>query len=150
MIRRCGTGAGRFRRRSERGAAAVEFALISMVLMTLMFGILQYGWYFFSTQAATSGTREAARQLSVGDCQGTDEAEKYAQEQSNLSSLTLEWGPVGAPAANSMTGMDIGDVLVVTAQADGGILGFLPMPNGGQIERQVKVRLEDLESSGTC
>lgn len=136
--------------RTERGAAAVEFAMISMVLVTLMFGILQYGWYFFTTQATTSGAREAARRLSVGDCQGLNEAEQYAQSQANLTSLTLDWGSVGAPSAESTTGMAIGDVLVVTARADGGILGFVPLPDDGAIERQVKVRLEDLDSSGTC
>ena len=141
---------GSDRRPSERGAAAVEFALISMVLMTLMFGILQYGWYFFSTQAATSGTREAARQLSVGECQGAGEAEAYAREQSNLASLTLTWGPASNPTANSTAGMDIGHVLVVSATADASILGFVPMPNGGQVERVVKVRLEDMGADTSC
>ena len=56
-------------RRLERGASAVEFALISLPLMTLMLGMLQYGWYFFSAQSASSAARESARRLVVGDCQ---------------------------------------------------------------------------------
>ena len=134
----------------ERGAAAVEFALVSMLLITLLFGILQYGWYFFSAQAATSGAREAARRLAVGDCQGPGEAQSFARSQSNLSTMTLTWGSDASPSSQSLSGMDIGDILSVTVQADAAILGLLPMPNGGQIEREVRTRLEDTQDSGAA
>ena len=45
------------RSRSEDGASAVEFALVMVPLLTLVFGILQYGLYFWSMQggADTAG-----------------------------------------------------------------------------------------------
>ena len=49
--------------RDERGAAAVEFAIVSLVLLTLLFGMLTYGFIFGLnhdiTHAATEGARAA-------------------------------------------------------------------------------------------
>ena len=56
---------GRFRR-DDQGAAAVEFALVSVLLFTLLFGIIQYGFLFFQYQAAASTAHEAARLFSLG------------------------------------------------------------------------------------
>jgi hypothetical protein len=54
-------------RRSDRGAAAVEFALVLPVLLLLLFGIIEYGIYFsdqISTRhGAASGARMAAIRL---------------------------------------------------------------------------------------
>ena len=46
----------------ERGAATVEFALVSSLLFLIMFGILQYGLYFNDALSARQGVREGARQ----------------------------------------------------------------------------------------
>ena len=54
--------------RGDSGASAVEFALVSLILFPLLFGILQYGYYFFALQNGNSVAREAARKVSVGDC----------------------------------------------------------------------------------
>lgn len=52
------------RSRRERGAAAVEFALVAPVLFLLLFGIMDYGLYFADAlsvrQAAGQGARLAA------------------------------------------------------------------------------------------
>ncbi len=50
----------------ETGAAAVEFAIISGLLFTLLFGTIQYGLYFWSLQSGAQASREAARQAAVG------------------------------------------------------------------------------------
>lgn len=54
----------------DEGAAAVEFALVLILFLTLVFGIIQYGYYFFQMQATTSAAREGARIAAVGvsDC----------------------------------------------------------------------------------
>jgi Flp pilus assembly protein TadG len=49
----------------ERGAAAVGFALVSILPLTLLFGIIQYA-YFFQSQGACATTRAAARLAAVG------------------------------------------------------------------------------------
>lgn len=55
---------------TDRGAASVEFAIISVLLFTLLFGIVQYGYYFFQATAAEHAAREGARTAAIGidDC----------------------------------------------------------------------------------
>jgi hypothetical protein len=49
----------------DRGAAAVEFALVAMLLLTLVFGIAEFGrmWYLQSSLAAAA--RDGARTMAV-------------------------------------------------------------------------------------
>ena len=57
----------RRRERSERGAAAVEFALVMVPLLVLLFGAIQYGLYFWAMQGGSDIARSAARTAAVGD-----------------------------------------------------------------------------------
>lgn len=50
----------------ERGAALVEFALVSVLLMTLVFGIMEAGWAFSQLVEVRNASREGAR-LAVVD-----------------------------------------------------------------------------------
>ena len=45
----------------KRGAAAVEMALVLPLLLTMLFGIIEYGWVFTVRQALTHAAREGAR-----------------------------------------------------------------------------------------
>ena len=137
----------------QRGASAVEFALISLPLLTLMLGMLQYGWYFFSAQSASSGARESARRLVVGDCTGSGQALQFARRQANQSTLTLTWGTPGATATTVSTPGTlpaVGQTLRVVVTVDGGIIGFVPVPGNGQITRVVDARVEDDVAGATC
>jgi TadE-like protein len=51
----------------ERGASAVEFALVLPVLLLMLFGIVDYGIYFTNQLAVNQGVQEAARSAVVGD-----------------------------------------------------------------------------------
>jgi Flp pilus assembly protein TadG len=53
-------------RRSDTGAAAVEFALVALILFALIFGIISFGFALFNQQGAVQAAREAARKASVG------------------------------------------------------------------------------------
>lgn len=56
----------RHRRRDDRGAAAVEFALLSsFVLIPLLLGLIGFGWVFFNQITITQAAREGARALSL-------------------------------------------------------------------------------------
>ena len=50
-------------RRSERarGAAVVEFAVVLPLLLTILFGIIEYGWVFMVRQTLQTSAREGAR-----------------------------------------------------------------------------------------
>lgn len=50
-------------RRSQRarGAAIVEFAVVLPLLLTILFGIIEYGWVFMVRQTLQTSAREGAR-----------------------------------------------------------------------------------------
>ena len=50
----------------EKGASAVEFAIILPILVMLVFGIIQFGLVFNKYIAITHATREGARLAAVG------------------------------------------------------------------------------------
>ena len=51
--------------RTERGAAAVEFAIILPVLLLVMFGIIEFGTLMYDQIMVTNAAREGARWGSV-------------------------------------------------------------------------------------
>ena len=48
-------------RRSERGAVAVEFAILLPVFLLLVFGICDFGHAYYMKQLVTNASREGAR-----------------------------------------------------------------------------------------
>lgn len=53
------------RQSSERGAAAVEFAFILPVLLTLIIGMMEFGFLFNQQISATNAARAASRYTAV-------------------------------------------------------------------------------------
>ncbi len=87
------TAIGAMRRRlnvrCERGVAAVEFALVSMVFMLFLFGIITYGFIFGLqhnlTHAASEGARSALKAVS-----GSEVATAESRAASALSFETAK------------------------------------------------------------
>lgn len=50
---------------SERGAAAVEFALILPILVLILFGVIEFGGVYNAQLMVTSAAREAARSMAL-------------------------------------------------------------------------------------
>ena len=51
---------------SDRGSAAVEFALVLPLLVMLLFGIIQFGFVYNAYITVTHAAREGARMAAVG------------------------------------------------------------------------------------
>ncbi|HSF68296.1 MAG TPA: TadE/TadG family type IV pilus assembly protein [Nitrospiraceae bacterium] len=49
------------RKLNERGASAAEFALLLPVLLTILFGIIEFGMIMYGREVVTNATREGAR-----------------------------------------------------------------------------------------
>jgi Flp pilus assembly protein TadG len=49
------------RKMNERGAVAAEFALLLPVLLTILFGIIEFGMIMYSREVITNASREGAR-----------------------------------------------------------------------------------------
>lgn len=54
-------------RKRDEGASALEFALVSLVLLLLLGGMLEFGFLFQAQLAVTHAAREGARLASVKD-----------------------------------------------------------------------------------
>jgi hypothetical protein len=46
---------------NQKGATAVEFAIVLSLLLTLIFGIVEFGLFMFNRQVITNAAREGAR-----------------------------------------------------------------------------------------
>ncbi len=54
----------------EKGASAVEFAVLLPLLVLLVFGIIEFGLLLYNEQVITNASREGARAAIVGNCSG--------------------------------------------------------------------------------
>lgn len=65
-------------RSSRKGAAIIEFGLSLPVIIALLLGVIDYGWYFFQQGAALNAVKDACRVgVSVGH--GQDPAQRAEQ-----------------------------------------------------------------------
>ena len=118
-------GAGR---RGDRGAAAVEFALVMPLLFLLIFGIIDFGRMWNMQIALTQGAREGVRVLALGgsiaDATGRTQAAAFPVTGISVST------PLVCPSGS--TGDNDAEVLA-TRTYDyitpiSGILGLLGQP----------------------
>ncbi len=104
-------------RKAERGAAAVEFALLLPVLVVILLGTIDWGYFFFAEQVVTNAAREGARAGSVFVGGNTQAATTTAQTYLTNGGLT------GVAAINSsMSGPN--QITVTVSYPTGSITGF--------------------------
>ena len=109
------------RRREARGAAAVEFALIAIPLITLLFGIMQFSLWFWAWQAGGHAAREAARVAAVSPC---DDGAIVAAGDGPLDGPPAATVPTISPSKTSP--VKVGDPITVTVEFDAIDVGFFP------------------------
>lgn len=129
------------RRRDERGAVAVEFGLLAVLLFTLLFGIIQFGLWFWSWQTGAHAAREAARVAAVNPC---DDA---GIESTARDALT------GAPATGTSvsvvrpTTLKVGEEITVHLVFTTTDLGFFPGFDG-IVDKSATSRVENVPAGG--
>ncbi len=97
--------------KNEKGASAVEFALILPILIMLVFGIFQFGIAYNNYIALTHAAREGARLAAVNmdEIEGIAWFENRVRESApsvTIESITLSGqnGDIGDPVAVTVTG----------------------------------------------
>ena len=111
--------------KENRGAAAVEFAIVLPLVLVLLFGIIEFSLILYDKAVITNASREGARQgivfdSNLTDLQKTEKAETVAMNYcQNMISFSSSSSPaVEAPIVNG--------IMTVTVNYT---YGFLLFPN---------------------
>jgi Flp pilus assembly protein TadG len=97
--------------RRERGAAAVEMALVLPVLLIVMGGLIDLGRAFYTQMVLTAAANEGARTVTTGSTWSTAKT-RITQASGALTIGTPLSTPTIADAAKCVSG----DVVVVTVK----------------------------------
>jgi hypothetical protein len=134
----------------ERGAAAVEFALVIPLVVMVVLALTDYGIWYTDSVSLKHGTREGARQGAVGDFPGCEGEPGPAPATACITRARIS--PLAATALVKVTtqgGWEEGNQLTVCAMfQEQGISGFTPMPEGGWLRSRVRTRIERDNTAG--
>lgn len=127
--------------RTERGAAAVEFALVMPILILILAGIVNFSFVLAQQISLNSGARQAARYAVVdgptcGDVQaeGKDSAATIGMDASAVPTPVITRGkgstysaaPCPKPCVGASTGDNIKVTLTRTGASNPWAIGFPP------------------------
>lgn len=144
---------GRRRRRNdrERGAAAVEFALVVPILVALLLGIVDYGLLFTDTVSTRNGVREGARQgvvsnfTSTGCTSGTSFDQLRCKTKAEIGALS----GTAAVKVSAPQGWIKGKPLIVcTIVPNPGVIKFVPMPADIRSKAELSIETASLPPTG--
>ena len=128
----------------ERGAAAVEFALVSLIFFPLLFGMIDYGLWFNDSLNARQGVREGARMAVVKNIPSCTPA---STDIDRIKCNTKrEVGSLSGPTyirVNAPEGWAKGKRLVVCAMVkSNGVTGLVPLPGDRIIRTKTQMSIE--------
>lgn len=134
-------------KRRERGASAVELAIVAPFLLILLLGIIEFGFVFGQYNELRHAVREGARYAAVSepDVTGDSAVDKLDVIETVCNALGL-----GAPTVEivtTQTGTAIGDVGTITVTLDTDSLSNAPIISifvPDQLENTATFRLEQV------
>lgn len=143
----------------DRGASAVEFALIVVPFLLIVFAGIQYGMYFFTSQTTSNAANSALRQLSVGNCQDDTELRTYIQDRVRGSTdgtapvVTREYYNLDGSEVTitpAPTNVQVGGTVKLTLEVQSPDFNFpfIPFLSDAVVTREVQARVEDTVEEG--
>jgi Flp pilus assembly protein TadG len=153
-------------RPSERGASAVEFALVAPLLFGLLFGIVDYGLYFADVVTVQQGLGDAARSatlapssvtgplwggstcsLQLSGATGGDQLERLAcsvldRVEPVAGQLYVRAELVDATGAPTATWAPGNRLRLCSVTEHPPVLPVVPLPAGGRIETRVDMPVQ--------
>ncbi|MDT7786679.1 MAG: hypothetical protein QOF58_5098 [Pseudonocardiales bacterium] len=141
------------RGRGDRGAVAVEFALVVPILVAILLAIIDFGLWFSDSIGVRQGAREGARVGIVSDFA----AENCPQLGPGPKTACVTKDRIGAVGGQPWVRVFVagdkpwveGNTLVVcVALQESGLTGFTPMPQGGVLRTITKSRIQMDNPSG--
>jgi Flp pilus assembly protein TadG len=125
--------------KSQRGTNAIEFALIAPVLFAILFGVVDYGWYFGQQVVLDRAVRAGARSASV-----QPQAAALATAETSADEAWTAYGLPGTvifdPSILTIAG-DVDLIRVVGTLEFSAPSGLTPVPS--QLVSSIAFRLED-------
>ena len=109
-------------KRRDRGAAAVEFALVLPILVALLLGIIEFGYAMYVQAAISGAAREGARELAISS--STASAQQAAANAA-LPAVTLSASEIAANNSQCSASPSAA-VTVKISYPYSGIAGLLP------------------------
>jgi Flp pilus assembly protein TadG len=119
-------------RRRQRGAAAVEFAIVAPIFFLMIFGMIEFGRMVMVQQIITNASREGAR---IGVLDGTTGSQVLASVDNYLEGARISGAAVTVnPTEPSTAGY--GEPVTVTVTIPFNQVSWLPSPMfvGGDAE----------------
>ena len=145
-------------RREDRGAAAVEFALVLPFLLLIVFALIQYGLYFYAAQTGSNTVNAAARQLSVGNCQTSGSLQTFVDNRLGAAStanatIVPVFKDVDGSDPDAMphaANVEVGGTVKLTIEFQSIDLNFpfVPFLDNAVVYREVVARVEDTTDEG--
>ncbi len=140
--------------RRDRGAAAVEFALVLPILLLIVFALIQYGLYFYSAQTGSNTANAATRQLSVGNCQTSGSLQTFVDDRLGAAStgsatVTPVFRDIDG-ATSTAADVEVGGTVELTIEFPTVNLNFpfVPFLDDATVSRTVTARVEDTTDQG--
>ena len=103
----------------KRGASAVEFAIIAPLLIALLFGIMEFGWFFFTQANLAGAAREGAREMAISNIES--DAKTRAVNAAQPTSVKLS--EVAVLPSSCSAGANVKVTVKVTYSALTGMFG---------------------------
>ena len=140
-------------RRGQRGAVAVEAALmLSVILMPLMLGVFYYGYFLWKAQSTPLLDPNVDQAAFVGEiCEGElldrvrAAALVTAENLDDGTHLPIELTDITATVVNFVpNGLGVDVRVSISAPVLEELIAFLPLPNDGRIVSDAMIRLENV------
>jgi Flp pilus assembly protein TadG len=147
--------------RREDGAAMVEMALVTPLLLLLVFGIIEFGWLFGQFNEIRHAVRETARYAAVSnpDKDGDGNVTSDDVVLTACNALNLPTGSIVNVEVTASGARDVGDNATVTITASVPSLSnapivtlFLPdeLANSAEFRLEQEALWADLNEADAC
>lgn len=92
-------------KRRQRGMAVVEFAIVALLFFTLLLGVMEFGRWMFTLNAATEATRWGARLAAVCDKDDIHIKQKMRVILGGVvdAQISIQYAPAGCDETNCRT-----------------------------------------------
>ncbi|MDQ0147906.1 MULTISPECIES: TadE/TadG family type IV pilus assembly protein [Pseudarthrobacter] len=117
------------KRDSERGAAAVEFAILLPLLLMLVLGTIEFGRAYNAQITLTNAARDGVRVMAINN--DPTAAKKAAQNAAASVSSTIPVSDITLSSTTCSTGNQITLTIKYTLSTITGIAGPFPMTGKG-------------------